>query len=36
MPFFVGQRVLEPELYRELTEQRGDGVAEGYFPAYRG
>ena len=35
-PFFVGQRVLEPDLYRELTEQRGDGVAEGYFPAYRG
>lgn len=34
-PFFVGQRVLEPELYRELTEHRGDGVAPDYFPAYR-
>lgn len=34
-PFFVGQRVLEPELYRELTEHCGDGVAPDYFPAYR-
>jgi hypothetical protein len=35
-PFFVGQRVLEPELYRWLTERRDDGVTEDYFPAYRG
>jgi hypothetical protein len=35
-PFFVGQRILEPELYRELTEHRGTEAAPDYFPAYRG
>jgi hypothetical protein len=35
-PFFVGQRVLAPKLYRELTEHRPDGAAPDYFPAYRG
>jgi hypothetical protein len=34
-PFFVGQRVLEPELYRELTEHRGGAARGDYFPAYR-
>ena len=34
-PFFAGQRILEPELYRRLTEQRGAEAATDYFPAYR-
>jgi hypothetical protein len=34
-PFFVGQRILEPALYRELTEHSGHAAAGDYFPAYR-
>ena len=35
VPFFVGRRVLEPELYDELTARVG-GAGEGaFFPAYR-
>jgi Acetyltransferase (GNAT) domain len=35
VPFFTGSRVLEPELYDELTERAG-GTGEGaFFPAYR-
>jgi hypothetical protein len=34
-PFFVGQRILEPQLYRELSERRGAGAVPDYFPAYR-
>jgi hypothetical protein len=35
VPFFVGRRVLEPELYRELSARLGGGEP-GFFPAYRG
>jgi hypothetical protein len=34
-PFFVGRRILEPALYRELTEHSGHAAAGDYFPAYR-
>jgi hypothetical protein len=34
-PFFVGQRILQPELYRELSGRRGADAASDYFPAYR-
>jgi hypothetical protein len=36
MPFHVGHRVLDAELYRELTERVGGSGAAGFFPAYRG
>jgi hypothetical protein len=35
VPFFVGRRVLEPELYRVLTESVGNPRDPGYFPSYR-
>ena len=35
VPFFVGRRVLEPELYRDLTESVGSSRKTGYFPLYR-
>jgi hypothetical protein len=35
VPFRVGRRVLEPQLYRELTESVGGPREAGYFPAYR-
>ena len=35
VPFLVGRRVLEPQLYRELSARLGGGEP-GYFPAYRG
>jgi len=34
MPFLIGRRVLQPDLYRELTERMGGGDP-GFFPAYR-
>ena len=34
VPFFIGRRVLQPELYRELTERTGAGAPD-FFPAYR-
>jgi hypothetical protein len=36
VPFFVGRRVLQPELYRELTERAGVSADSDFFPAYRG
>ena len=35
VPFFVGRRVLDPELYRDLTESVGGSRKSGYFPLYR-
>jgi hypothetical protein len=35
VPFFVGRRVLQPELYRELTERTGRRADANFFPAYR-
>jgi Acetyltransferase (GNAT) domain len=35
VPFFIGRRVLEPELYRELTERTGARADADFFPAYR-
>ncbi len=35
VPFFVGRRVLQPELYRELTERTGARGDVDFFPAYR-
>jgi len=35
VPFFVGRRVLEPELYRALTERLGVAGERAFFPAYR-
>ena len=35
VPFFVGRRVLETDLYRDLTESVGNSPRPGYFPAYR-
>jgi hypothetical protein len=35
VPFFVGRRVLEPQLYHDLTSRLG-GAEPAYFPAYRG
>ena len=35
VPFFVGRRVLEPELYAELTERAGGASDGAFFPAYR-
>jgi len=35
VPFFVGRRVLDPDLYRDLTESVGNPRRPGYFPAYR-
>ena len=35
VPFYVGRRVLDPELYRDLTESVGGPREPGYFPAYR-
>jgi len=35
IPFFVGRRVLEPVLYRDLTESVGSPQKTGYFPLYR-
>jgi Acetyltransferase (GNAT) domain len=34
-PFFVGRRILRPELYRELTERAGGASDDAFFPAYR-
>jgi hypothetical protein len=34
VPFFVGRRILQPDLYRELTERAGAGASD-FFPAYR-
>jgi hypothetical protein len=35
VPFYVGRRILEPQLYRELTERVGSTVESAFFPAYR-
>jgi CelD/BcsL family acetyltransferase involved in cellulose biosynthesis len=35
VPFFVGRRVLQPKLYRELTERTGARGDADFFPAYR-
>ena len=34
VPFFVGRRILDPDLYADLTRRHGGGEAE-FFPAYR-
>ena len=34
VPFFVGRRILQPELYRELTARAGADATD-FFPAYR-
>lgn len=33
--FFIGRRVLQPELYEYLLSMRGRTVRDGYFPSYR-
>ena len=35
VPFYTGSRVLEPELYAELTERAGASGDGAFFPAYR-
>jgi hypothetical protein len=35
VPFFIGRRVLQPELYRELVEKTGATDDGTFFPAYR-
>ena len=35
VPFFVGRRVLQPELYEQLIERAGRGDDPEFFPAYR-
>jgi hypothetical protein len=35
VPFFVGRRVLDPQLYDELTERLGSAGEHAFFPAYR-
>jgi hypothetical protein len=35
VPFEVGRRILQPELYSELTERVGGPADGGFFPAYR-
>jgi hypothetical protein len=35
VPFHVGWRILEPQLYRELTERVGARSDADFFPAYR-
>jgi lipid II:glycine glycyltransferase (peptidoglycan interpeptide bridge formation enzyme) len=35
VPFFTGSRVLQPELYDELTERAGGTGEDAFFPAYR-
>jgi hypothetical protein len=35
VPFFIGRRVLRPELYAELTQRAGRGDDADFFPAYR-
>jgi hypothetical protein len=35
VPFFVGRRVLQPELYRELMQRTGAPSESAFFPAYR-
>jgi hypothetical protein len=35
MPFFVGRRVLQPELYSELVQRTGATIDSAFFPAYR-
>jgi lipid II:glycine glycyltransferase (peptidoglycan interpeptide bridge formation enzyme) len=35
LPFFIGRRVLQPELYGELAEKAGATGDDTFFPAYR-
>jgi hypothetical protein len=35
VPFFTGSRILEPELYDELTARVGNTRDGAFFPAYR-
>lgn len=35
VPFFIGRRILQPELYREVAERTGAAADGEFFPAYR-